>query len=474
MRIVNSQTKVITTIGPSSSSKEMLTRLIKEGVDVCRLNFSHGKQEDHLKVIRNILEINAELNTNVAILADLQGPKIRIGEVENNHIELAEGTEVTFVTDPCIGTAEKLYLSYQEFPNDVKVGDAVLVDDGKIKLEVLSTNRKNRVTTKVIHGGVLSSKKGVNLPNTKISMPSLTEKDINDALFALENGVDWIALSFVRSAADLIPLKDLLKQQKKNASIIAKIEKPEALSDIDNIIDISNGIMVARGDLGVEVPFDQVPLIQKDLVTRCIAKAKPVIIATQMLESMITNFRPTRAEANDVANAVFDGADALMLSAETSAGKYPVEAVNAMQRIINWSEKGFEFNRETLPAFNTRTFLPDSICLNSCRLASQTNAKAIVTFTNSGYTAYKISSYRPKAAIYAFTRNPALLRKLSLVWGVKAFYFENHEKIDDAINYSIKVLKSEGLLRDNDVVVHAGSTPFEERGQTNMIKVSYV
>lgn len=474
MRNINSQTKVIATIGPSTSSKEILKSIIKEGVDVCRLNFSHGKQEDHLKVIKNILELNSELKTNVAILADLQGPKIRIGEVENNRIELKEGSEISFVTDPCIGTSEQLYLSYQEFPNDVKVGDSILVDDGKIKLEVVSTNRKNKVTARVIFGGILSSKKGVNLPNTKISMPSLTEKDINDAIFALENGVDWIALSFVRSAADLIPLKDLIKQQKKNTSIIAKIEKPEALSDIDNIIDISNGIMVARGDMGVEVPFDQVPLIQKDLVSRCIAKAKPVIIATQMLESMITTFRPTRAEANDVANAVFDGADALMLSAETSAGKYPVEAVNAMQRIINWSEKGFEYNRETLPLFNTRTFLPDSICLNSCRLASQTDARAIVTFTNSGYTAYKISSYRPKAAIYAFTRNPALLRKLSLLWGVKAFYFENHEKIDDAINYSIEVLKSEFLLKDNDVVIHAGSTPFEERGQTNMIKVSYV
>ncbi len=474
MRNINSQTKVVATIGPSSSSKEILKSIIRQGVDVCRLNFSHGKQEDHLKVIKNVLEINAELKTNVAILADLQGPKIRIGEVENNRVELIEGSEISFVTEPCIGTAEKLYLSYQEFPQDVKVGDAVLVDDGKIKLEVVSTNRKDKVTTRVIFGGILSSKKGVNLPNTKISMPSLTEKDISDAVFALENGVDWIALSFVRSASDLIQLKDIVKQQKKNASIIAKIEKPEALADIDNIIDISNGIMVARGDLGVEVPFDQVPLIQKDLVARCIAKAKPVIIATQMLESMITNFRPTRAEANDVANAVFDGADALMLSAETSAGKYPVEAVNAMQRIIDWSEKGFQFNRETLPLFNTRTFLPDSICLNSCRLASQTNAKAIVTFTNSGYTAYKISSYRPKAAIYAFTRNPALLRKLSLLWGVKAFYFESHDKIDDAINYSIEVLKSESLLKDNDVVIHAGSTPFEERGQTNMIKVSYV
>jgi pyruvate kinase len=474
MRQNFSQTKVIATIGPASSSKEVLKQLFQEGVDVCRLNFSHGTHDDHKQVIQNILELNQELKTNVAILADLQGPKIRIGEVENNLVELLEGSEVTFVTEKCIGTATVQYLSYQEFPGDVKVGDYILVDDGKLQLQVLSTNRKDKVVAKVIYGGKLSSKKGVNLPNTKVSIPSLTEKDIEDAIFALDNGVDWLALSFVRNASDLIPLKDLIKQKKKNASIIAKIEKPEALNDIDNIIDMSNGIMVARGDLGVEVPFDQVPLIQKDLVVKCIAKAKPVIIATQMLESMITNFRPTRAEANDVANAVFDGADALMLSAETSAGKFPVESVRAMQRIIDWTEKSFRFNRESLPTPNTRTFLPDSICLNSCRLASQTNARAIVTFTNSGYTAYKISSFRPQASIFAFSRNPALLRKMSLVWGVRAFYFEDHENIDDAIDYSIEVLKASALLKDNDVVVHSGSTPFEDRGQTNMIKVSYV
>jgi len=469
-----SQTKIVATIGPASSSFEILEQLFLEGIDVCRLNFSHGKQEDHLKVINNILVLNNKLGTNVAILADLQGPKIRIGEIENNLVQLLPGNEILFVNEPCLGTAEKLYISYKEFPQDVNIGDYILLDDGKIKLEVLNTNRKDTVRTRIIYGGPLSSKKGVNLPNTKISMPSLTEKDIADAVFALQNNVDWIALSFVRNAADLIPLKNLIKQHQKNTSIIAKIEKPEALSDLDNIIEISDAIMVARGDLGVEVPFDQVPLIQKDLVSRCIAKAKPVIIATQMLESMISNFRPTRAEANDVANAVFDGADALMLSAETSVGKFPVEAVNAMQRIITWSEKGFHYNREIVPTTGTRTFLPDSICLNSSRIAGHTNAQAIVTFTYSGYTAYKISSFRPKATVYAFSRNPELLRKLSLVWGVKAFYFEDHESIDDAIDYSIEVLKSAALLNDNDVVVHVGSTPFEERGQTNMIKVSYV
>lgn len=469
-----SQTKIVATIGPASASTEILRKLILEGVDVCRLNFSHGTREEHLKVIQRVLELNRELNTDVAILADLQGPKIRIGEVENNKIELKEGNEITIVTEPCLGTANQLYISYREFPQDVKKGDSILLDDGKLKFEVISTNLNDKVTARVVFGGSLSSRKGVNLPDTRVSSPSLTEKDINDAIFALENGADWIALSFVRSASDLIPLKDLITQHRKSAGMIAKIEKPEALQDIDAIIGLADGIMVARGDLGVEVPFDRVPLIQKDLVSRCIAKAKPVIVATQMLESMITAFRPTRAEANDVANAVFDGADALMLSAETSAGKYPVEAVHAMQRIITWSEKGFHYTREILPDFKSPAFLPDSICLNACRLANQTNARAIVTFTNSGYTALRISGYRPKASIYAFTRNKTMLRKLSLAWGVKAFYFEGFEKTDDAIGYSTGMLKARGMLDDNDVVVHAGSTPLEEKGQTNMIKLSYV
>lgn len=474
MRQNRSHSKVVATIGPASSSKEILAKLFHEGIDVCRLNFSHGTHEEHLSVINNILELNQELNANVAILADLQGPKIRIGDVENNRVELLEGSEVLFVTEKCLGTAQKLYLSYLEFPKDVQVGDSVLVDDGKIKLEVIETNNKDTVKTKVIYGGMLSSKKGVNLPNTKISIPSLTQKDIDDANFALDNNVDWIALSFVRSAQDLVPLKDIIRIKKKYVRIIAKIEKPEAMKDIENIIDISNGIMVARGDLGVEVPFDQVPLIQKDLVKRCIAKGKPVIIATQMMESMITNFRPTRAEANDVANAVLDGADALMLSAETSAGKYPVEAVAAMQRIIDWTEKEFVYNRENLPKENSRTFLPDSICLNACRMASQTNARAIVTFTYSGYTAFSISSQRPQADIFVFTRNKTLLRKMSLVWGVRAFYYDEHDTMDEAIRHSIEFLKKTGNISENDVVVHVGSTPFEEKGPTNMVKISYI
>ena len=429
-----SHTKVIATIGPASSSKEVLRELFAAGINVCRLNFSHGTHEYHRQSIQNIIELNQEMRTNVTILADLQGPKIRIGNVENNAITLQDGQLIDMVTTECLSTSEKLYISYSDFAKDVKVGETILIDDGKIKLEVVETDKENRVTVKVIYGGVVTSKKGVNLPDTRVSLPSLTEKDLADASFALDYNVDWIALSFVRSADDLIPLRELLHAKKKFARIVAKIEKPEALDSIDDIIDVSNGVMVARGDLGVEVPFDRVPMLQKMIAKKCIEQAKPVIIATQMLESMIVNFRPTRAEANDVANAVLDGADAVMLSAETASGKYPVEAVKAMRQIINWTEThGFQYNRETLPDMNSRTFLPDSICLNACRLASQANAKAIVVFTFSGYTALRVSSHRPQAEIFVFTRNKALVRKMALVWGAHAYHTEVTNDIDEAI-----------------------------------------
>ncbi len=470
-----SHTKVIATIGPSSASKEVLRELFAAGVNVCRLNFSHGTHEDHRRNIEHIIELNQEMRTTVTILAVLQGPKVRIGDVENGAIILQDGQMIDLVTTECVGTSQKIFLSYADLPKDVKAGEAILLDDGKLKLEVVKTNKKDKVTAKVIYGGVLMSRKGVNLPNTRISLPSLTKKDMEDAVFALDYNVDWIALSFVRSAADLVSLRELLRSKKKFARIIAKIEKPEALEDIDAIIDASNGIMVARGDLGVEVPFDRVPMIQKEIARKCIAQAKPVVIATQMLESMITNFRPTRAEANDVANAVLDGADAVMLSAETANGKYPIEAVKAMRQIIDWTEMhGFQYNRETLPDINSRTFLPDSICLNACRMADQANAKAIVIFTFSGYTAMRISSHRPQAETFVFTRNKALVRKMALIWGAHAYHAEETENIDDAIEQSIQNLKERGYIKKGDVVVHVGSTPFEEKGQTNMIKLSYV
>ena len=475
MKNLVSQTKIVATLGPASSSKEVLIRLIEEGVNVFRLNFSHSRQEEHLKSINLIKQVNKELGTNVSLLADLQGPKLRVGEIENNRLDLVEGEIITFVSEKCIGTKEHIYMSYQEFPMDVNVGESILIDDGKLKLEIVETNGKDMVKAIVIYGGSLSSKKGVNLPNTKVSLPSLTEEDISNANFALDQGVDWIALSFVRNASDILDLKELIKKKKGHAGVVAKIEKPEALLEIDQIIDLTDAVMVARGDLGVEVPFDEVPLMQKSIIKKCIAHSKPVIVATQMMESMITNFRPTRAEATDCANAVLDGADALMLSGETSVGKFPVETIYSMKKIICTTEKGGKaFFKPNAPIEGTPTFHANSICYNATLLAHQVKAKAIIAFTHSGYTAFRIASHRPDAIIYAFTDNEKLLRKLSLVWGVQAFYVEAYDVIDDVIDKSISILKEKELVVDGDTLVHVGSTPLSQRGRTNMMKVSYV
>ena len=369
-------------------------------------------------------------------------------------------------------------MTYQEFPQDVNVGEAILIDDGKIKLEVTETNKKNTVKAKVIYGGSLSSNKGLNLPDTNVSLPCLSKEDISNAIFALEHDVDWIGLSFVRKASDVLELKQLIKSKKGHARVIAKIEKPEAVQEIDKIIEFSDGIMVARGDLGVEIPFDEVPLIQKSIVEKCIMQSKPVIIATQMMESMITNFRPTRAEANDVANAVLDGADALMLSGETSVGNYPVETINSMQRIIDYTEKNTNrtnpFEALHIPLKTSSTYLADSICFNAAKLAEQVGAKAIISFTHSGYTAIKISSYRPQTNIYAFTNNKKLVQQLSLVWGVKPFQLNSYNQLNTAVTKSVEILKAEKLLVDGDCVVFVGSTPLNEHGSTNMLKVSFI
>ena len=475
MRHDRSHTKVIATLGPATQKKEVLKQLFLEGIDVCRLNFSHGSHEDHLKNILLIRELNEELDAKVAILADLQGPKLRIGEVENNGVILEAGSEFVLTSEKIIGTAEKAYMSYELLPRDVKVGESILIDDGKLKLEVISTNKQDKVTAKVIYGGPLSSRKGVNLPSTKISLPSLTEKDIKDAAFALKHDVDWIALSFVRHVTDIIDLKELIKKSKKDTRIIAKIEKPEALEEIDEIIDMTDSIMVARGDLGVEVDFDRVPMIQKQIVEKCISASKPVIIATQMMESMITNFRPTRAEATDVANAVLDGADTLMLSGETSVGKFPAGVIKSMQSIIDWTEDhGFKYFRDHPPIKGLPTYFPDSICYNAVLMAEQTGADAIITFTHSGYTAFKISSYRPKANIFAITTNESLLPMLSLVWGVRAYIGIDHENMIDYIDHSISFLKEKNLIKEGDVIVHVGSMPANKRGKTNMLKISYI
>ncbi|SMO36013.1 pyruvate kinase [Saccharicrinis carchari] len=472
---INSQTKIIATLGPVSSSKNIIAQLIRSGVNVFRLNFSHSSKEDYLSAITLIKELNKEFGTHAAILADLQGPKLRVGEIENNRMDLIEGEIVTFVTKKCIGQKDHIYMSYQEFPMDVNVGEAILIDDGTIKLKVTETNNKDTVRARVIYGGVLSSNKGVNLPNTNVSLPCMTAEDISNAVFALQHGVDWIALSFVRKAADLIELKELISSCKGYAGVIAKIEKPEALLEINQIIDVSDGIMVARGDLGVEVPFDQVPLFQKRIVEECILQSKPVIIATQMMESMITNFRPTRAEANDVANAVLDGADTLMLSGETSIGQYPVETIQNMQQIITYTEAhGNPFDKLHEPSKENATFLADAICFNATKLAKQVDAKAIVVFTHSGYTAIRISSHRPKSQIFAFTNNKNILCKISLAWGIKPFFSDTYIDIDRAIFESVHILKDKKLLSKGDCVVYVGTTPLIQHGSTNMLKVGYV
>ena len=475
MTFDDSKTKIIATLGPASSDKEILRKMFKAGVDVCRINFSHSGHEKAGEIIKTIRELNVETDMDVAILADLQGPKLRVGEMENGKVFLEKGKILEFVTEECIGTAEKVYMSYQEFPEDVEQGDVILIDDGKIKLEVTETNGKDSVKAKVIHSGILSSKKGVNLPNTNVSLPSLTEKDIADANFALDQNVDWLALSFVRAVSDIIELKQLIKRKRKNTYVVSKIEKPQAIQNIDEIIAETDAVMVARGDLGVEMPFDCVPLLQKEIVEKCINTSVPVIIATQMMESMISNFRPTRAEANDVANAVIDGVDTVMLSGETSIGKYPVETIENMHKIIQYTEKHrYNYNRGIPPKPESPRFLRDNVCYSASIMAERVGAKAIITFTEKGSTASTISGYRPKADIYAFTRHKELLSALSLLWGVRALHFDEVDNVNGAIDLSISILKEKGLLTAGDYVIHVASTPMKISHKTNMLKVTKV
>lgn len=469
------KTKIIATIGPATSSKKMLLEIIEKGVDVCRLNFSHGTHKDHEQVIQNIREINEENGYHVSILADLQGPKLRVGEMKEGSV-LKEGEEITFTNTECIGDASKAYMTYNNFAKDVSVGETIRLDDGKLELEVVKTDGVGEVVAKIIYGGELKSNKGVNLPNTKISLPCLTEKDLKDLDFALSKDVDWVGLSFVRSARDIIELSHIISTQKKKARIIAKIEKPEAVDDIDDIISETDAIMVARGDLGVEIPMEQVPLVQKMIVDKCLLYSKPVVIATQMMESMIENSSPTRAEVNDVANAVLDGADAVMLSGETSVGKYPTKVIDSMVKIIiqmgEYVAEHIEVDDN--PESNPERFVTDSICFNASNLANKTNARAIVTMTHSGYTAFKISSKRPKADIFVFSGNKHLLSKLNLVWGVKTFFYDKMVSTDHTIADIKYLLKKQGYVEEGDLIINTASMPIEESGKTNMLKLSYI
>jgi pyruvate kinase len=470
------KTKMIGTIGPVSSSKEVLQKMITAGLDVCRLNFSHGTYKQHEDVINNVRSINKEQNTHIPILADLQGPKIRVGEMKENTV-LIDGSILLIANKKCIGDEKKFSVSYSNFAKDVNVGENILMDDGKIMLECIEKTEEG-LKTKVVHGGVLSSKKGINLPNTKLNVPCLSEKDIEDVKFIVEKEAEWIALSFVRSAADIIELRHVISnlRAERKPNIIAKIEKPEALEDIDNIIKEADGIMVARGDLGVEIPLEEVPLAQKMIIRKTNALSKPVIIATQMMENMVENIHPSRAEVNDVANSVMDGADALMLSAETSVGKYPEEVVQTMQRIISQVEdfEDIYYKNNQPKSKNNIRYISDSVLYTACSLAQEINAKAIIAMTQSGYSAYKLSGQRPRANIYIFTNNKAILNTLNLLWGVEGFFYDKHISTDHTIEDIQYYLKKRGKLKEGDMIVNTSTTPLQENGKTNMLKLSVV
>jgi pyruvate kinase len=476
MKINDKQnTKIVATVGPASSSRENLLALVKAGVDVFRLNFSHGTHQEHKEVIQYIREINAKYEVHISVLADLQGPKLRVGKMHGEGIPLKEGDEIDFVSEECIGTREKVYMSYDQFATDVSVGEKILIDDGKLVFEVVKTNGKDRVTLKTLFGGVLKSNKGVNLPDTAISLPCLTEKDLKDLDFILTLPVNWIALSFVRRAEDIEELRTLIEAKGHHAKIIAKIEKPEAIKNIKSIIKVSNGIMIARGDLGVEIPMEKLPVIQKDIIRRCIQRARPVIVATQMMDSMIDNPSPTRAEVTDVANAVLDGTDAVMLSGETSVGRHPVIVVEAMNKIIAEAEKQYSMvGKRPKPNSNSSTFYSDVICLNSAKVAEEVGAKAILGMTISGYTAFKISSYRPQCAIYIFSERESTLATLNLVWGVRCYYYDKFTTTDDTVTDVVKILKNQKRVKKGDVIINTGTMPLHSKGRTNMLKVTVV
>ena len=471
------RTKVVATVGPACDSYEKLLELVRAGVNVFRLNFSHGTHEDKGKIIEHIRNINDTEPYNISILADLQGPKLRVGEIENNALEVKEGDILTFTNTKCVGTLEKIYVSYPNLADDVKLGNIIMIDDGKIEVKVVNITKEKDVKVEVTLGGILSSKKGINLPDTKISLPALTEKDLIDLEFIIEQKCDWVALSFVRNVKDIVILRNKLDEKKSKTKIIAKIEKPEALTNIRDIIVESDGIMIARGDLGVELPIEQVPLIQRDLIRKCIHRAKPVIVATQMMESMIDRVKPNRSEITDVANAVLEGADAVMLSGETATGQHPALVVETMRKIILQVEQTeFRYNREEdlKPQPHSPSFLSDAVCYNACKMAKDVDAHALIGMTQSGYTAFMLSSYRPKSSLFVFTKERSLVNQLSLSWGVRAFYYDEEESLDDIIEDQIDILKERGYLVSGDTVVNTGSTPIHLHLPTNMLKISKV
>ena len=473
---INKKTKIVATLGPATSTKEVLKNMLDEGANVFRINFSHADYSDVKERVQMIRELNEEHGYTAAILADLQGPKLRVG-VMKEEVVVNPGDEIIFATGERFeGTKERVYMTYDRFPQDAKPGERILLDDGKLLFEVISTDKKKEVKAKVIQGGPLKSKKGVNLPNTDISQPALTEKDIEDAIFAISLEVDWIALSFVRHAEDLMQLRDLIaKHSDHKIPIIAKIEKPEAVENIDKIVAHCDGLMVARGDLGVEVPAEAVPLIQKQLVLRAKKARIPVIIATQMMETMIDSLTPTRAEVNDVANSVMDGADAVMLSGETSVGQYPVEVIRQMANILKSVENSKLIQVPQLPPhIRTNRYITKSICYHAANMANEINAKAISTLTNSGYTAFQISAWRPSCHILVFTSNKRILTRLSLLWGVRAFYYDKFVSTDETIDDVNGIACKMGYLDVGDMLISLAAMPMKEKGMVNTLRVTEI
>jgi len=470
------KTKILATLGPATASKEVLRKMMLAGADVFRINFSHADYDAVRERVEMIRELNEELGRNTGILADLQGPKLRVGVMEDG-IEVAPGDRIAFKTgEKFVGNKEAVYMTYPEFPRDVKPGERVLLDDGKLIFRVVETNGTDTVVAEVEQGGPLKSKKGVNLPNTNISLPALTPKDIEDAIFAISLQVDWLALSFVRHAQDIKDLQELIaKHSDYKIPIISKIEKPEAITNIDEIVALSDGIMVARGDLGVEVPAEEVPLLQKQLVQKSKEARIPVVIATQMMETMMDSLTPTRAEVNDVGNSVMDGADAVMLSGETSVGQYPVEVVAKMASIIRAVENVDTFCAQAKPSLiRTNRFVSKAVCHHAALLANEVEAKTIMTLTNSGYTAFQVSSWRPKSFILAFTDNRRILGRLNLLWGVYAHYYDGYASTDETVEDIIGIAKQNEYLKKGDMAVTLTSMPIEKKGMVNSLRVTEV
>ncbi|MGG9971947.1 pyruvate kinase [Ferruginibacter sp. SUN002] len=471
------RTKIVATVGPACSSYDKLLELVKAGVNVFRLNFSHGSHEDKKQVIDWIRLINKNEPYNIAILGDLQGPKLRVGELENGKIDLVSGNTFIFTTEKMVGTKDRIYVSYPMLSTDVKVGERIFLDDGKMEVKVEEIVSNTEVKVSVTLGGVLTPKKGVNLPDSALSQPSLTEKDIADLDFIIEQNLDWVALSFVRKAIDIIDLKKRIQSKNSKIKTIAKIEMPEALKNIRDIIIESDGVMIARGDLGVEVPIEQVPLIQKDLILKCMHRAKPVIVATQMMESMLDRTKPNRSEVTDVANAVLEGADAVMLSGETATGSYPTLVVETMSKIIMEVERNaYDYDRDDVlaPQPHSPSFLSDALCDSACNLAKDLQANALIGMTQSGYTGFMLSSYRPKAPLYIFSKERTLINQLSLSWGVRAIFYDEEITLDDIFFDQINILKERGFIKKGDIVVNTGSTPIQDHLPTNMLKVTQV